>query len=311
MTATKLSVVKTTRPSPLVRLVDDYLSDCKARGLSPKSIRYGIGWPLREIFLPWCADNFITEVEQLDGRTLNRFSAHLSDHGGKRGKLAKASIWTYSKAVRRFLSWAKQEGEKVTGDVKLPKLPQTMVEILSPQEVRQLEDLATNERDKLIVRTLAETGLRRSELVGLTVRDLLDEDRRAYLLIHGKGSKDRKVPVQPSLSRRLRRYIAGRPRNDRMFIGLRKRSGNFEPLTASGVTQMVTGLSERADLGKAVHPHTFRHTAATFMLKRGMDSILVAQVLGHSSLQMIQRVYSHLTPSDAHEALMAALATED
>ena len=58
-------------------------------------------------------------------------------------------------------------------------------------------------------------------------------------------------------------------------------------------------------------PHTFRHSAATWMLRSGMNPLLVVQVLGHTSLDMIQNVYSHLTPTDAYEAMVRTLAEED
>ncbi|MDQ6878701.1 MAG: hypothetical protein M3082_13640 [Candidatus Dormibacteraeota bacterium] len=126
----KQTVIPSAHPSALASLVDDYLADARARCLSPKTIKYGVGWPLREIFLPWCALNGVDSVEQLDNATCNRFSVSLQEHGGKHGELQPASIWTYSKAVRRFLAWAKKEGEKVVGEVKLPKLPEAMPEIL-------------------------------------------------------------------------------------------------------------------------------------------------------------------------------------
>ncbi len=179
-----------------------------------------------------------------------------------------------------------------------------------------MENAASSERDKVIVQVLAQTGVRRGELVGLTDRDLLDEGGRAYLKIHGKGGRDRRVPISPSLARRLRKLIAGRPKDadtNRVFLALKKRAGghSIEPLSESGITQMVTGLGEKAGIERRVHPHMFRHTAATMMLRRGMDSLMVAEVLGHSSLQMLQRVYSHTTPSDAHAALMKVLVAED
>ncbi len=315
-TTTKLTVVATAKPSPLERLVEDYCADARARGLSPKSIKYGVAWPLREIFLPWAADNNITSVEELDNRTCNRFSAHLQDHGGKQGALKPASIWSYSKAVRRFMSWASQEGEQVPGEVKLNKLPQRMVEVLSAKEIEALENAASSERDKLIVMVLAQTGIRRAELVGLTDRDLLDEGGRYYLRIHGKGGRDRRVPMSSALARRLRKLIAGRPKDadsKRIFLALKKRAGghSIEPLTESGVTQMITGLGEKAGIERRVHPHMFRHSFATLALRRGMDSLMVAEVLGHAGLQMLSRVYSHTTPTDAHVALMKVLVAED
>ncbi len=89
------------------------------------------------------------------------------------------------------------------------------------------------------------------------------------------------------------------------------RSGDYEPLTESGVQQLVRDLGAKAGLSKRVHPHVFRHSAATWMLRRGTNPLLVAQMLGHESLAMITRTYSHLTVDDAHEALMAALRADE
>jgi integrase/recombinase XerD len=316
MTTKKLTLVPSAKPSPLVRLVDDYLMEARAKGLSPKSIKYATGWPLKEIFLPWCADNDIASVEQMDNRTCNQFSVHLAEHGGKTGKpLAQASIATYAKSVRRFLAWATEQGEKVPGTVKLPKMPARIVEVLTTSEVERLESAATSERDKLIIQLFAQTGLRRGELVGIATKDLLDEGGKTYLRIHGKGGKDRKVGLHPTMARRLRRYIGSRPKDagtDRIFLALKHRpDGTLEPISESGITQMVSALGERAGINRPVFPHMIRHTAATMMLRRGMDSLLVAQVLGHSGLQMLQRHYSHTTASDAHAALMAVLVAED
>lgn len=305
--ARKLTLVQPATRPPLEQAVDDYLLACRADGLSPKTVRYAYGFPLRQIFLPWAAANGITRPEQLDSRTLNLFSAHLMDVGGKNGELKPASVWTYQKGVKGLIAYLKKEGEPVTGDMKLTKLPRRLVTVLTPQEVDRLEQAAKSERDKLIVRVLAEAGLRRAELAGMKVRDLTDEGGRHFVLIHGKGSRDRKVPVTPSVARRLRRLANGRGKDERVFLSLRKRDGVYEPLTEGGVTQMITALGEEAGLDKKVTPHLLRHTAATYMLRRGVDSLLVAQVLGHSSLSMIQRVYSHLSSTDAHVAVMRAL----
>jgi integrase/recombinase XerD len=311
----KLTVVPSSAPSPLVRLVDDYLADCLARGLSPRSIKYATGWPLKEIFLPWCADAGIRSVEELDQRTLNKFSAHLQTVGGKKGPLSKASIWTYSKSARRFLSWAKEQGETVPGEVKLNKLDKKLVEVLTPKEIEAMENTATSPRDALIVALFSQTGIRRGELVTLTTRDVIDQQGKAFLRVHGKGSKDRMVPITPSMTRRLKRYIAGRPAEattTRVFVSLRATpSGEVEALSESGVTQMIGALGLKAKIDRPVFPHLLRHSFATQQLRRGMDSLTLATILGHSSLAMIQQRYSHLAASDTHSALMKTLLAED
>lgn len=192
-----------------------------------------------------------------------------------------------------------------------------MVEILERDEIQRLEDAADSERDKLIVRVLADGGLRVGELVKLRMPDVTQHERSDYLRVRGKGGRERLVPLTPTPARRLRRYQERqRPpdaRTDRLFVARRRaaRSGDYEPLTESGVQQLVRELGTKASIAKRVHPHLFRHSAATWMLRRGMNPLLVAKILGHESLAMIARTYSHLTVDDAHEALMAALRGDE
>jgi site-specific recombinase XerD len=141
------------------------------------------------------------------------------------------------------------------------------------------------------------------------------QNRDRYLHIHGKGAKDRMVPIKPELFMRLSRYAErGRPaeaRSDRIFIGRRRRRhGDYEPLTESGVLQVVETATIAADIKKRVYPHLFRHSYGTFMLSQGMNPVLLAQIMGHGSLAMIQNVYAHLTPSDAYEAMLRALQNQ-
>jgi integrase/recombinase XerD len=96
----------------------------------------------------------------------------------------------------------------------------------------------------------------------------------------------------------------GRSKSDRLFIGLRRRpDGGFAPLTESGVEQLIRDLGERAGITKRVYPHLLRHSYATWALNRGMNPIMAANILGHISLVMIQNVYSHLTATDAYDAM--------
>src|SRR5215472_12487066 len=177
------------------RLVEDYLAACRAKGLSPKTVKMAYGYPLRRVFLPWCAREGIAEPPQLSTRLLERFSAELIEHGGKRGELSRNSVWTYVKAVRSFLAWAKAEGEEVTAEARLPKLPQRLVEVLSREEIQRIEDVAETERDKLIVRLLADTGIRVGELVKLRTSHFVERDRNLYLRIRGKGARERLAPL--------------------------------------------------------------------------------------------------------------------
>jgi integrase/recombinase XerD len=205
-----------------------------------------------------------------------------------------------------FLSWAQAEGEAGAARARSPKTSRKLIDVLSREEIQAMEDRATAERDKLIVRVLADTGIRVGELVNLTVHDLVERDRSHYLRVGGKTG-ERMVPV-PRLYRRLLRLAQrGRPRDvpsDRLFISLRRRpggdhgpppGGDHGPLTASGVEQVIQDLGTQASIGKRVYPHLLRHSYATWALTRGMNPIMLAHILGHTSLAMIQNVYSHLT----------------
>lgn len=167
------------------------------------------------------------------------------------------------------------------------------------------------------MRVLADSGVRVGELVRLRISDILTRDDHHFLKVRGKGDRERLVPIAPPLYRRLLRFVEryrpDDPSSDRLFLSRRRggNTGGYGPLTDSGVQKLIRDLGERAGVKKRVHPHLFRHSAATHMLRRGMNPLLVAEVLGHTSLAMIQNVYSHLTPVDAHSALMAVLRSEE
>lgn len=302
-----------TVQEPLERLLRDYITHVRAGGKSPKTVELYQNHLLR-IFLPWARSQGLTSPDQLTSRTIDRFSEHLLTEGGSRGPLSKATVHSYLRTVNYFLSWARKEGEVGDAKAQLPRLPTRDIEVLSRDEIARLENTARNERDKLIIRVLADTGVRVAELCGLRTGDLLERDRRWYLRVRGKGDKDRLVPV-PDLHRRLARFIRGRPvslSSDRLFYALKRRAGSdeLEPLTPSGVEQMLRLVARAAGLERRVYPHLLRHSFATWQLSRGMNPILLADLLGHSSLVMIHRVYAHLTPSDAYDAILSALRTE-
>ncbi len=298
----------------LDQLIDEFLASARARGLSPKTLRE-YRFPLREVLVPYCERHGLTEPEQLTRAALDRLSTQLMDEGGKSGRpLSRHTIASYVRSINVFLSWAQSEGEAVAARAKAPKTTKRLIDVLSREEIAAMEDAAPTERDKLIVRVLADTGIRVGELVGLTVHDLIERDRTHYLRVGGKTG-ERMVPI-PRLYRRLLRYAQrGRPRevpSDRLFISLRRRpGGDYAPLTPSGVEQVIQELGASAGIAKRVYPHLLRHSYATWALTRGMNPIMLAHILGHTSLAMIQNVYSHLTPTDAYEAMVRTLAEDE
>src|SRR6266700_3490128 len=253
----KARAVKVAEPvTALPTLVDDYLAHCRARGLAPNTVNQAYKYPLRGVLRPYCEREGIADVSAINARVLDRLSAWLLESGGRTGQpLSPHSVHSYSRAINHFLSWAKREGEPVDAEAQLPKLPKRLVEVLSRDEIKLMEHAAETERDKLIIRILSDTGLRVGELLGLRTNDLVEQSKNYYLHVRGKGAKDRLVPA-PRVYRRLRIYIErGRPRDavsNRVFLSRRRRpnGGDYEPLTTSGVDQMIRNVAEMAGITK-------------------------------------------------------------
>jgi len=100
---------RVSRPS-IEALVEDYLTDCKARGLSPKTVTFSYGYPLRHVFLPWCACAGFGDLRQVSNRLLDQFTADLLLKGGKKGPLARQSVIPYIRTLNQFLAWASRAG---------------------------------------------------------------------------------------------------------------------------------------------------------------------------------------------------------
>jgi integrase len=304
-------------PSLLQDRVTDFLNEKRAAALSRRSIAAYTD-VLGAVLLPFCQRSGITEPGQIGARELNALSAGLLDGTGSRSgrPLSKPSVASYARTINVFLEWLTKQGETVSSRVQKPRLPKRVVDVLSRQDIRALEDAAPTERDRLIVRILADTGMRLGELLGMSTDPLRQEPgRKWYLKVWGKGDKERMVPIQPGLATRIDRY-ARRTRkespNDRLFLGNRRsaRTGEYEPLTGSGAEQTIRDLGEEV-LRRRVYPHLFRHSFVTQQARQGMHPLLVAKIVGHESMAMINEVYAHLETSDAHDALMKSLLSQD
>lgn len=305
----KLEVVPRKQPY-WERLISDYEASAQARGLSVRTID-GYAAILNRVLLPFCAEIGVEEPDKLTKRDLERLSVSLQRRG-----LSKVTVRTYLAGINHFLRWAAREGE-IPAPVTAPVLRQEriLIDVLSRQEIEAIEAAAMAERDKLIVRVLADTGMRLGEIRRLRVDDLIAQGRERYLRVRGKGSRERLVPVVPSLFMRLQRYATRtRPKfaaTDALFLTLKKsRSGDYEPLSEVSIQHLIRYLAETAGLSKRVYPHLFRHSFATQMLRRGMNPVQLRDILGHTSLAMVDRVYSHLAPTDAYQALIDALRAE-
>ncbi len=211
------------------------------------------------------------------------------------GSLQAISIQTYVRALRGFFSWLHREGytgENRLAQLKPPKAPRRLAEVLKDGEVTRVlaclsPDTPTGCRDRAILITLLDTGLRLREVAGIRMPEAhIDE---AYLKVMGKGAKERIVPIGDMAQKALVRYVHHfrrepvTPEDDHLFVSLDGRA-----MTSEAVQLMVKRVARKSGVER-LHPHLCRHTFATNYLVNGGDVFTLQQILGHTTLEMVRR----------------------
>ena len=153
-----------------------------------------------------------------------------------------------------------------------------------------------DQRNKALVEVLYATGMRVSELTNLTLEQLDLEN--SIILVIGKGSKERYVPIGDFARTALETYLE-EGRKDLMAKERKDHSYVFvnhlgDPLTTNGVRYILEKLIQESGLTLKIHPHMLRHTFATHLLNNGADMRTVQELLGHVSLSSTQ-IYTHVT----------------
>lgn len=203
------------------------------------------------------------------------------------------------RSLHRFLAEEGQAASDPGADLELPRVPRGLPKALSEAEVmRLLESPVGDEplvrRDRAILEVLYGTGLRVSELVGLSMGDLDLDD--ALIRAFGKGAKERIVPVGNHALRALVAWLAagGRPdvvpaqwarRGDAEAVFLNARGGR---LSRQGAWEVLRRHGARVGLEGRLSPHVLRHSCATHMLDHGADIRAVQELLGHVSISTTQ-----------------------
>jgi len=170
----------------------------------------------------------------------------------------------------------------------LPKVEQLVPVTLSQEEAPQLVAAAERPWTKCLVILLLTTGTRRSEAVAITLEDI-DLDN-GQLLVHGKGSKERTVPLTQEATEAIRHYLKHRKKTNcqRLFV-----SQTGESIQGRIVNRILNRVVVKAGLkGRGITPHTLRHTFATHLIRNGTDIRTVQELLGHSDIQTTAR-YLH------------------
>lgn len=215
-------------------------------------------------------------------------------------KLHPQTIRVHTAALRFF--YRKVLHQRLSADdLPLPKLLRRQIPIvLSPDEVTRMIDATPNLRHRTILMTLYSTGMRRSELCHLRPEDI-DKERMIVRIRHGKGGKDREVPLSPKLLEQLRTYYRSvKVRNGWMFPSPQTRRPD-QPITQKAVWHACREATRRAGITKAVHPHTLRHSFATHLFDSGAELPVIQTLLGHADPRDTM-IYLHLATRKLREA---------
>ena len=236
-------------------------------------------------------------VEDVD---LGVVEEHLA--GLRAGGAGPATVARALSAVRGLHRFCLDEGLSAsdpTADLAAPPLPRRLPKALSEEEVTALVEAASGDdpvarRDRAVLELLYGTGVRVSELAGLSLGDLGSETGLVRVL--GKGDKERLVPVGRLARAALERWLSpsGRDqlaparwarRGDAEAVFLNTRGGR---LSRQGVWLVLKKRARAVDLEDRVHPHVLRHSCATHMLAHGADIRVVQELLGHVSIATTQ-----------------------
>ena len=227
-------------------------------------------------------DSKSSTIEKTTSQTLLLYLTYLRSKSLKSRSLAR-----HLSSLRGFFAFCASRGflkENPAILLENPKLPKKLPEFLSIDEIRLVLDRpALNTklgfRDKVMLELLYAAGMRVSELIELKIEDF--DPQTGLLIILGKGSKERIVPIHYTAQDFLNQYIkdwrpAFKPNVKNIFLN---RSG--KGLTRQGVWKLIKKYTLEAGIRRSISPHTFRHSFATHLLDGGADLRTVQLLLGH------------------------------
>ncbi len=210
------------------------------------------------------------------------------------------------KGFFEYLIFEDYRKDNPTDLIESPKIGRKLPDTLSEDEIDRIIssiDLSTpqGERNRAILETLYACGLRVSELVSLKLSDLYFKE--GYILVTGKGNKQRFVPIASSTQKFINIYkdeirIHEKPQpgfSDILFLNRRGKS-----LTRAMIFTIVRNQTRDAGIKKKISPHTFRHSFATHLLENGADLRAIQQMLGHESITTTE-IYMHVDRSHLAE----------
>ncbi len=246
-----------------------------------------------------------TETKKLNSvnqKIINRFIKVVRKSESKAGfYYSDKSISRYISSLKSFFKYLESEDLIESNPVDLipsPKVSKKLPTVLTIKEIEKIlsqpnETKKLEIRDKAILETMYASGLRVSEVITLMIENIYFKE--GFLRVTGKGSKERLVPIGNSALKCIEKYL-NEVRNKLFNV----KSGSTLFLNARGgklsrmaIWNIISKYSKLSKIKKKIHPHTFRHTFATHLLKGGADIRIIQEMLGHTDISTTQ-IYTHI-----------------
>ncbi len=212
------------------------------------------------------------------------------------------------RAFYRFLLYHDYIDADPSELLDMPKLDQRLPEVLTVEEIDRMIDaidLSKNEgqRNRAIIEMLYGSGLRVSELVTLKLSNMYLNEH--YMLIEGKGNKQRLVPISDEAQRQFELWL-----QDRCHLDVKPQYVDYAFLNRYGrgltrvmIFTIIKQLAAAAGITKNISPHTLRHSFATHLLQNGADLRIIQQLLGHETITTTE-IYTHVDVQDLRKAIL-------
>lgn len=290
-------------PHTMAYLLSDYLEWMKTAHYAERTIanrKITLGY-----FICWCEDRGIMRPHEVTLPILERYQRRTYHYRKENNQpLSFRTQYERLAAVRAFLKWLAKNRYILynpAAELTLPRLEKRLPRyVLTAQEAETIINQPDifdplGIRDRAILETLYSTGIRRMELIALTLYDL-DQERGTIMIAQGKGRKDRMVPIGERAIAWIKKYLtdvrphlALAPDTTSLFL-----TSRGEPLSPNRLSDMVGRYITKAGIKKHGACHLFRHTTATLMLENGADIRFIQQMLGHAQLTTTQ-IYTHVS----------------
>lgn len=289
----------------LENVLKEYLYDCQLRKLSPRTIK-GVRNNSKRLFLYLANTCGIFDLEDVRRIHVQSYITYLSDLGRK-----ETYVNSILKDIRGLFRYCEDEEyikESPVKKVKFQKEQITVIRTFTNEEVKRMVAYYSGkhfleQRNKLIMTILFDSGVRNSELCDVEMIDLCDNAIR----IHGKGKKIRYVPMTPSINKAMLKYLRVRENyildKHNYHVQYLLLSQKGKRLTPETIERVVRDCGIACNVRKEIRcsPHTCRHYYAQTQLKNGCDLFTVSRLLGHNNINITKRYLFSMETDDMLE----------